>query len=162
MIFKENTKGTSIGQLINELSKVSHTYFQQQLKQYNIGHGQIRTLFVISHHKALTQKELSGFLKLDKSSITSQLQILEKNGYIKRVVSEEDGRKQNILVTEKAKQVLKPIKQTMYRWTDLLLHDFSEEEKEVLSKYLIRMRDNVGNNLLEGSGMSGCGTIDPE
>ncbi len=162
MIFNENTKGTSIGQLINELSKVSHTYFQQQLKQYNIGHGQIRTLFVISHHKALTQKELSAYLNLDKSSITSQLQILERNGYIKRVVSEEDGRKQNIKVTEKAKQVLEPIKKTMYKWTDLLLRGFSEEEKEILSVYLIRMRDNVGDNLLESSGDSGCRTINPE
>ncbi len=147
MIFKDNIEGTSIGQLIHDLSKTSHTFFQQKLKPYNLGHGQIRTLFFIAHHEDLTSKEIAEYLKLDKSSVTSQMQILERNGYIQRVACEKDGRKQNIKLTEKAKQVLGPVKEMLHLWTESLLEGFSQDEIQSLSGYLKRMRENVGQQI---------------
>ncbi len=143
MIKKDKHKDPSIGQLINELSRVSHSYFQQELKKFQIGHGQIRTLFFIVHHEGLTPKEIADYMKLDKSSLTSQLQLLERNGYIERVTSEDDARKQNIRITDKTKEILPPIKQTFYSWTDSLLEGFSIDDIEKLTLYLKRMRENV-------------------
>ncbi len=147
MINKDKHKDPSIGQIINELSRVSHSYFQQELKKYQIGHGQIRTLFFIAHHEGLTPKEIADYLRLDKSSLTSQLQLLERNKYIERVTCEKDARKQEIKITDKTKKILPPIKQTFYSWTDSLLEGFSKEDIMQLTNYLKKMRENVREKL---------------
>ena len=137
----------STGRLINELSRASHIYFHNEFKDYAIGHAQIRTLFLIANHKGLTQMELARCLKLDKSSITSQIKILEKNGYVRRTTSKADARKQVIDITDKTREILEPMKQVLATWSNTLLDGFTEEERTNLSDYLLRLRENATKKL---------------
>ena len=136
-------KHESAGRLIRELARAAHIYFQHEFKKYNIGHAQIRTLLYISKNEGKTQKEITQYLCLDKSSITSQLQILERNGYVKRETSEADARKQVIYITQKTKDILPHLYNAHQEWTDALLDGFSESEQTEVYNYLYRM----GNNL---------------
>jgi DNA-binding MarR family transcriptional regulator len=144
---KKDKKQASAGRLINELSRFAHIYFQHEFKKYNIGHAQIRTLFYIAHNEQQTQKQLANYLNLDKSSITSQLQILERNAYISRTTSKRDARMQVISITDKTKDILEPLKQVRSSWTTTLLDGFSEKERSDIFNYLERMRDNAKNKL---------------
>jgi DNA-binding MarR family transcriptional regulator len=146
---KETDKLKSAGRLISEIARVAHVYFQQEVKQYAIGHAQIRTLFFIAHHEGLTQMELAKYLKLDKSSITSQVQILERNGYISRQTAETDARKQVIHITGKTRKILKPMKKVLSGWTDILLDGFNNNEKTEIYMYLEKMRDNARKKIDE-------------
>lgn len=137
----------SSGKLIGELSRAALIYFQNEFKQYNIGHAQVRTLHFISQHEGLTPMELAYALNLDKSSITSQLKILEANGYISRHTSEKDARMQQIFITDKTKNILVPIKSILKEWTETLMIDFSPLERDEIYKYLERMRDNAKNKI---------------
>ena len=133
----------SVGRIIGEIARTGHNFLQQQFGLYSIGHAQIRTLLYLAENRGKTQKELVEFIHLDKSSITSQIKILEKNGYITRMASKEDGRKQVIDITEKTEQLLPELRVVLDSWTEALLNGFSEEEKEVLHQYLERMRTNA-------------------
>ena len=140
-------KTESAGRLINELSRASNVYFQHAFRKYNIGHAQIRTLFYISQNEGQTQKALAEYLNLDKSSITSQLQILEKNGYVEREKSIRDARKQVINVTDKTRELIPSLQQVLLSWTETLLDGFDAHERSAIFNYLHKMRLNAGNKL---------------
>ena len=141
------TNQESAGKLINEISRGSQMYFQYKFKEYNIGHAQVRTLFHIASHEGLTQKQIGEHLNLDKSSITSQLQILERNGYIIRTTSKLDARMQVIDITDKTREIMKPIRKVLSSWTETLLDGFNETERTNIFNYLGRMRANAKNKL---------------
>lgn len=147
MNFQETKHHRSAGKLIGIISRASQVYFHDRFKPYSIGHGQIRTLLFIARHKGLTQNAVADHFDMDKSSITSQIKILEENGYVKRERSEEDGRYFQLHITNKTKEILKPIKETHARWTDILMKGFSEDEQELLFDYLERMKNNAINEV---------------
>jgi DNA-binding MarR family transcriptional regulator len=144
---KQNIKDKSTGRIINELSRAAHIYFQAEFKKYSIGHAQIRTLLYVARNEGISQLELSKHLNLDKSSITSQLGILEKNGYVIRQVSANDARMHQIILTDKTREILEPLKRVFSSWTEFLLDGFSESERTELFKYLERMHTNAMNKL---------------
>ncbi len=136
-------KNQSAGKLINELSRAGQVFLQNEFSQYNIGYAQVRTLMFLIHNPDRTQNELVEYGKLDKSSITSQLKILEKNGYVTKQRSESDARKQIVNVTEKTRELLPELKRVFDSWTTCLLSDFTENEREDIFNYLQRMKKNV-------------------
>lgn len=136
-------KQASAGRLINELSRGAHIYFQHEFKEYNIGPAQVRTLFHIANNERQTQKQIGTYLSLDKSSITSQLQILERNAYIIRTTSKIDARMQVIGITDKTKEIIVPLQQVLASWTETLLNGFNETERSDIFNYLDRMRTNA-------------------
>ena len=142
---ESNQKNTnrSAGKIIGELSRAAHVYFHSEFKSLCIGHAQVKTLLHISNNRGISPQELAKSLRLDKSSITSQLQILEKNGYIIKQRSEEDARRQEIILSEKTNEILTPLKKVFKSWTDTLLEGFNENEKGELFEYLIRMQKNA-------------------
>ena len=139
----------SAGKLIGGISRAAHIYFQSQFKEYSIGHAQVRTLHYIAQNDGITQMELANYLNLDKSSITSQLNILEGNGYIKKHISKSDARKLQISITNKTNKILEPLKNVFSLWTETLLDGFSEIEKIELFKYLEQMQKNANNKIQE-------------
>lgn len=144
--FKEE-QHQSAGKIIGELSRAANVYFQNKFKEYSIGHAQVRTLHYIALNEGITQIELSDYLKLDKSSITSQLRILEKNGYIKITTSPIDARTHHIFITDKTKEILEPLKKIFYTWTDILLDGINENERKNLFILLEKMQDNAKRKL---------------
>ncbi len=137
----------SAGKLIGELSRAADIYFMHEFRKFNIGHAQIRTLFYVAHNEGRTQKELAQYLNLDKSSVTSQLQILERNGYIIRRISDRDARKQVISISEKAREILPSMQVVLESWTGTLLHGFSKEERGRIFGYLEKMKANAKKRL---------------
>lgn len=140
-------KNKSAGRLIGELSRAALIYFNHQFKAYSIGHAQIRTLLYIAENEGLTPKEIAGQLVLDKSSITSQLKILEGNSYIVRKRDSRDARMQQVFITQKTKNVLEPIRKILGSWSATLLDGFNEKEQEQLFIFLEKMRENAQKQL---------------
>ena len=149
MEWGKHKKHESLGRLINEISRSSHIFFHHAFRKHDIGHAQLRTLLFISRNENPTQNEIAKYLNLDKSSITSQIKILEKNGYIQRQTSVTDARMQILKITQKTRDILVPLRKGHSKWSDALLKDFSKSEREVLFSYLERMRSNAMQKLKE-------------
>lgn len=147
MKIHDDINNKSAGKIIGELYRAAHVYFQHEFSKYSIGHSQIRTLFFITKNEGLTQREIAKELGLDKSSVTSQLQLLEKNGYIRRNTSPRDARVQEITITDKTKEMIAPIKMVLASWTDTMLDGFTENERNELFAYLERMKKNSHEKL---------------
>ncbi len=143
----EGLNNKSAGRIINQLSRMAHMYFNSEFKKYSIGHAQIPTLIFIAKNEGVSLLEISKHLKLDKSSVTSQITILEKNGYIVRCKSKEDARVHQLNITAKTREILMPMKIVFSSWTETLFDGFTIEEREQVFKYLERMRENAKNKL---------------
>ncbi|MFB6341600.1 MarR family winged helix-turn-helix transcriptional regulator [Saccharicrinis sp. FJH62] len=129
---KQEQNRKSIGKNIGFLSRSAHRYLKHRFRDYSIGHAQVLTLHFISRNDGLSQYELGHYFNLDKSSVTSQLNILEKNGYIVRKPDENDSRGRNIFITEKTKALLPELYERFSEWSKLLLEGFTEEETEMI------------------------------
>ena len=95
------------------------------------------------HNNGITQAELTDYLKLDKSSVTSQLNNLEKNGYINRTISTKDAKIRTIHITNQTKGIFGSLKRVFSSWTEVLLNDFDEKEKANLFILLNKTQDNA-------------------
>jgi DNA-binding MarR family transcriptional regulator len=145
---RENTN-SSLGRIAARLSRMADSYFQHRFRQYNIGPSQAKTLHYIIRNDGISQSALTRFLHIDKSSVTSQLAYLEKNGYIRRERAAEDKRKLRIRVTDKTRRIEASLRAAFASWTRVLLRDFDPRERRELFSLLDRVEANAQQKLQE-------------
>lgn len=97
-----------IAKVIIELSH----QLKRDLDQTAAKHGLTRTqamiikyLEVETEKRDIFQKDIEKEFRIRKSSVTSVLQLLEKNGYIMRESVKEDARLKKLILTEQSRRV---------------------------------------------------------
>ena len=78
------------------------------------------------------------------ATVSGIISRLEAKGFLESVSAEDDRRKKLIMATEKAKKCDSTVAEQIKETEELLLKNFSEEEKEMLFMYISRMLDNIG------------------
>ena len=89
------------------------------------------------------QKDLEEYLEIKGSSITSILDNLEKNGYVRREAVDYDGRLKKLAITEKAYAIEEDIVERVNGYMYSLFRGIPEEEREVFYSVLCKMIDNM-------------------
>ena len=82
---------------------------------------------------------------LDKTTVTHQLNHLEKDGYIRREISKEDGRCRVLYLTDKAEAIYPVVHSAWCEFTDHLLEGLSDEEKKQLDILTAKLAENARN-----------------
>jgi DNA-binding MarR family transcriptional regulator len=83
-----------------------------------------------SMSKDVFQRDVEREFRIRKSSVTSVLQLLEKNGYITRECVEEDARLKKIILTDKAIEVNTTIGDVLEKREEKFNDALTEEEIE--------------------------------
>ena len=89
------------------------------------------------------QKDLEEYLEIKGSSVTSILDNLEKNGYVRREAVDYDGRLKKLAITEKAYSIEEDIVERVNGYMYSLFRGIPEEEREVFYSVLCKMIDNM-------------------
>ena len=89
------------------------------------------------------QKDVEKEFKISRSTATGLLQNMEKLGYIYREVSEIDSRLKRIVLTDKSIELHKKVILTFDKIENQLLMGFTENEKEILFTFLLRLEKNL-------------------
>ena len=89
------------------------------------------------------QKDLEEYLEIKGSSVTSILDNLEKNGYVRREAVDYDGRLKKLAITEKAYAIEEDIVERVNGYMYSLFRGIPEEEREVFYSVLCKMIDNM-------------------
>jgi DNA-binding MarR family transcriptional regulator len=90
----------------------------------------------------LSQENISAELKIDKSAVARSIQQLEDEGYVLRVVSDEDKRQYCIYATEKAKSIYKNMAEIVQAGEDYLMEGLTDIEEDLLNSLLDKIIDN--------------------
>lgn len=118
-----------------------------KLPDFSINPTQNQIIFYLTYYKnkEMYQKDLCDLLKLQKSSVTESLDYLEKNGVISRIVNKDDNRKKQIVLTEKAKQVVNSIDESYRQINKTAVKDISKEELRTFNEVLAKMSSNISS-----------------
>lgn len=120
---------------IDYLSRESGlTGFQGYLMGYLVKEGGKRDLF---------QRDVEKHLEISRASVTSVLQLLEKNGFIRRESVENDARLKKIVVTEKGVCANNHILKSLDQMEVSLIDGISPEEMEIFISVMERIKNNL-------------------
>lgn len=106
---------------------------------------QIRILEFLfkNQDKEINQKDIEQHICVSKATISGALISMEKNGFIKRVISEKDQRSKNITFTDYSKEAYKSLALIFDELNEKLQKGISDEELNAFYATL----DKISNNL---------------
>ena len=73
-----------IGLRLRRLSRIVDGYYRKNLIDYEITENQLTILFLLSEMKKVVQGRIGKVLKLERSTVSRNIKLLEKKGLIKR------------------------------------------------------------------------------
>lgn len=115
------------------------------LEGVGVFQGQHRILMELSKHEYQSQKEIAKAMKVSTATIAIALKKLEKNGYINKIMDENDNRLNKIMITEKGRHAIEMTKVLFDDIDSTMFEGFSEGEK----KKFVNMLDRIEDNLLK-------------
>lgn len=136
------------GFLITKIHQVSGRIFNKLLKKYHIDQinsAQGRILYVLWENDEIPINEIGKKTQLEKSTLTSMLDKLEKDGFISRFPSKVDRRKIIIKRTEKDKKLQQKYTSISTEMTNLFYQGFSENEIDIFENCLTKILNNLIN-----------------
>ena len=89
------------------------------------------------------QRDLEKIFHFPKSTLADMVQMLEKDGYIAKVPVDGDGRKKQIIVTEKGKSFNNVAESQIMAVDDFISKDIPQEQLEQMIEILEKMRKNA-------------------
>ncbi|QGG61307.1 MarR family winged helix-turn-helix transcriptional regulator [Loigolactobacillus bifermentans] len=93
---------------------------------------QTRTLSVIQAKPGIIQRELADIIQRRSASISNLLQILERDGYIQRLIPANSGRSKQIFLTEKGASAIRGFDTYFDAVEDLMVQNLSVDEQTTL------------------------------
>ena len=106
--------------------------------------SQHRLLMVLSRmEKNISQRDLAEMLNITPAAVAVTLKKMEKMGLVQRMVSEQDNRYTQVVLTDKGKKIVKESRKIFQYVDEKMFAGFSEEELEVFEEYLNRIKENL-------------------
>lgn len=99
--------------------------------------------YFVRQQEPIFQKDLEKTFHLPKSTLADMIQTLEKDGLIAKVPVDGDGRKKQIVVTEKGLEFNRRIENQIIEVENYVTKDVSEEEIATVIRVLEKMQKNA-------------------
>ena len=137
-----------IGRKINILSHKIKRRIGKVSLEYGISSMQAKILGYIFHQapkRDIFQKTIEEEFDIRRSSVTSVLSLMEKNGLIERVSVCEDARLKKIILTDKGIEVHKSVYKEIEIVESIIYDYLSKEELELFSEILERLSKKIAD-----------------
>jgi len=135
----------SLARWVSILYRYGQSYVTKRIESYNLGSGQFVVLITLFGSDGISQDQMSKYLKIDKASIAKAVRPLEKGGYIRREVDENDKRAYKVYLTQKALDIREDLFEVINEWENTLLSDLSDSDKVLFLKLLKKVAHNASN-----------------
>lgn len=137
-----------IRQSLDRISSQMRRNYSESLRELNLYVGQDNLLYRLWMGDGVTQMQLCEHLKCEPPTVTNMVKSLEHNGFIYRKRDVQDARVMRIYLTEKGKELEKPVDNKWREQQEKLLHSISEEDRLILRNLMQQMERNIsGSNL---------------
>jgi DNA-binding MarR family transcriptional regulator len=92
---------------------------------------------------------LARELHLDASTITRQMTVLERGGFIERRPDPTDGRSTTIVLMPKGRETMREVEEERRRRMEAVVHDWSEAERANLAVALTMLNTSLIANVVK-------------
>lgn len=134
------------GTLVSQIKQLQDRVFNRILKEegiYEFNGQQGRILFSLWKDEKLSLIELSKRTSLAKTTLSTMIDRMRKNGLVIVEESKEDKRILVIYLSDKTLALEDKINNATKRITDIFYKDFSEKEANELDRLLIKIKENL-------------------
>ena len=125
---------------ITEISRCGVQYRSDKLAPLGLKSCHASYLTEICENPGISQDKLARRICINKSNVARQVAVLEEEGFITRTPSEADKRVMELYPTEKTLELMPQINSTLMCWEDCITHDFTDEEQELITKMMMKMK----------------------
>lgn len=132
-------------QQLKETTKQLNRFFQETLKGngVNITSDQWNVVKCISEQEGVNQREIAGITFKDPASLTRIIDILEKNGAVKREAIEEDRRSYGLHLTDTGKSLVRKITPLEKEIKSKGLKGINKHDQDKLKEILSKIYKNM-------------------
>lgn len=114
-------------------------------KEFDLNRSQAAILFTLHQRKTLSQRELAQELNMTAPSITSAIQKMEREGYIRRSPDKSDQRVMRLALAERGSACIESVKEVGVRMDEIIQGGMSLEEKLLFRRLMLQVKDNLEN-----------------
>ncbi|MCS0791686.1 MarR family winged helix-turn-helix transcriptional regulator [Cytobacillus firmus] len=132
-----------IRESLDKVSSQMRRDYSESLRELNLHVGQDKLLARLWLGDGITQMQLCEHLKCEPPTVTNMVKSLELNGFIYRKRDEQDARAMRIYLTDKGKDLEKPVDFKWKQQQEKLLYSISPEERLLLRDLIKRMERNL-------------------
>ncbi|WP_246582736.1 MarR family winged helix-turn-helix transcriptional regulator [Clostridium mobile] len=133
----------SLYHVFSQVIRLHYYRTHKLLEKIGVYPGQPPMLMALHIKDGQSQKELSDKLNIKPATITMMLKRMEKFDLVERKVDSEDQRVTRVYLTEQGKKLCKEAIQVIKIINGECFSNFTEEEKILLRRLLMQMRDNL-------------------
>lgn len=126
--------------LVSLIYRKQTSYLNDKLKDVNLSSGLYPLLIKAYKNKAISQEELAGKLHVNESTVTRNLDKLEKKGLI---VKTPEKRKKIVNVTAEGAKIAQKIMNYDEKWDETIKESLTEREFEDFQKLLIKICEEL-------------------
>ena len=132
----EESSENSLQKIFAQIARFHFLISQQGLEKMELYPGQPQMLLTLYKNDGRSQRELSESLMIKR---------LEKTGFVERKDDKNDQRISRIFLTEKGKNICENLKEMHAEIEKKCFYNFTLEEKILLRRFLIQVRDNLND-----------------
>ncbi len=128
---------------VNEVSKLFFDRINEELERIGVKRGYHQIIMHLAREDGKSQYELVKKTHFKASTISVALQKMEADGLVVRKTDCEDARQVRVYLTELGKELDDKIREKFDKTEKILLKGFSTEDEEKIKFYLMKMRENI-------------------
>jgi DNA-binding MarR family transcriptional regulator len=139
----QQPKSESMDFLLVQVCRLHHARAHTLLEEFGLYRGQPPMLFALWEQEGLTHSELAARLHVRPSTITKMINRMEKAGFVRRRSDPEDQRVSRVYLTDAGRSIQNEVERVWHTLEDETFVGFSLEERVLLRRFLLQMRDNL-------------------
>ena len=129
---------------MTEIARCGVQYRSDKLAPLGLKSCHASYLTEICENPGISQDKLARRICINKSNVARQVAALEEDGFVLRKPSEADKRVMELYPTEKTLELMPQINQVLMCWEDFIAEDITEEEKDLITALLMKMKARAG------------------
>ncbi|MBN1182061.1 MAG: MarR family transcriptional regulator [Bacteroidales bacterium] len=133
------------GRIMGKISRKMLSNIQQNLSHLTIKRSFYPLLLIENTKGKLSQNDLAQHLGCDKVQVVRIVNYLSSHGYVKRMRDTEDKRRYNLVVTDKANQVIPEIKRAMKNTATIAFRNIPQNKADELYVLLETIYTNLSS-----------------
>lgn len=152
---KAGTDKTSARDLIKLLIRMSRLHkgiLEHDLKDTGVYRSQHQILMAIAMHPGISQKEVARYHHSSPATVAVSLKKLEKGGYIRRIVNDQDNRYNRIEITPRGQEIVSQSRRIFEQVEQDSFRGLSDQELAVMGHCLMQMCANLEAHMAKRKG----------
>ncbi len=123
-----------------EVDKAMQDVWQEEA---TANHCQFIGYLYCNRERSVYQRELEEHFNIRRSTVTQTLQLMEKNGIVKRIPAENDARQKQLLLTDRGMELQQKGMQCIDRFEERMTAGIPDEELDCFMQTMEKLISNL-------------------